>query len=135
MEKYLASISSHESNEEIKASLSKKSVNKNKGISKIYSKKEDKDIMDMENMQRVIKQLTNEIIDFKKNKGEGKKPFKPFLKKKIGFSPQILPTSGINLEDYAMENYCHTHHANHFGNDIPLIHKFIHYNVDPTRAS
>ena len=29
----------------------------------------------MESMQRVIKKLTNEIIDLKKNKGEGKKPF------------------------------------------------------------
>ena len=50
--------------------------------------------MDMESMQRVIKQLTNEIIDLKKNKGEVKKPFKPFLEKKIDSTPQIPPTSG-----------------------------------------
>ena len=57
----------------------------------------------MEITQRVIKQFTNEITDLKKNKGEGKKPFKPFLKKKIDSSPQIPPTSRINLENYAME--------------------------------
>ena len=51
----------------------------------------------------------------KKNKGEGKKPFNPFLKKKTNTNspPQIPPTSIINLEYYAMENYWHTHHANH----------------------
>ena len=60
-----------------------------------------------------MKQFTNEIIDLKKNKGEGKKPFKPFLKKKTNSTPQIPPTSGINLKDYAKENYCRTDHANH----------------------
>ena len=48
--------------------------------------------MDMESMQRVVKHLTNEIIDLKKNKGEGKKPFKPFMKKKTDSAPQIPPT-------------------------------------------
>ena len=51
----------------------------------------------------------------KKNNGEGEKPFKPFLKKKtnVDYTPQIPPTLAINLEDYAIENYFHTHHANH----------------------
>lgn len=66
-------------------------------------------------MRRIIKQLTNEIIDLKKNKGEVNKSFKLLLKKKTNANspPQTPPTLGINLEDYAMENYCHTHHANH----------------------
>ena len=67
----------------------------------------------MEIMQRIIKKITNEIINLKKNKGEGKKPFKSFIKKRTDFVPQIPPTSGINIEDYAMENYCRAHHANH----------------------
>ena len=48
----------------------------------------------------------NKIIDMKKNKGEGKNPFKPFLKKKTNAdTPSPIPlNSGINLEDYAMEN-------------------------------
>ena len=66
-------------------------------------------------MQWMIKQITNEIIDLKKNKGAGKKPFKPFIKKRtnIDTPPQIPPTSGINLEDCDMDNFCRTHHANH----------------------
>ena len=45
----------------------------------------------------------------------GKKPFKPFIKKRtiIDTRPQIPPTLGINLEEYSMDNLCHTHHANH----------------------
>ena len=53
-------------------------------------------------------QLQSEITNLKRNKREGKKP----IKKKIT-SHQIPPTSGINLEDYAMENFCHAHYANH----------------------
>ena len=70
-------------------------------------------------MQRVIKQVTYDIIDLKKNKGEGKKPFKPFMKKSTDSSPQLPPTSAINIEDYAMDNYCHTHHANHSKRTCP----------------
>ena len=58
----------------------------------------------MEIMQRIINQLTNEIIDLKKNKGEGKRPFNPFLNKKTNMdsTPQIPPTLSINFELYAM---------------------------------
>ena len=44
------------------------------------TEKRDKEPMDMTSMQRFIQQLMNDIIDLKKNKGEGKKPFKPFMK-------------------------------------------------------
>ena len=73
-----------------------------------------------------MKPLTNEIIDLKKNKGEGKKPFKPFLKKKknMDSTPQIPPNLRINLEYYDMENYCCTHHANHLERTSP---EFINY--------
>ena len=75
----------------------------------------------MEIMQRVIKQLTNEIIDLNKKKGEGKKPFKPLFKKKTNMDtpPLIPPTLGINLEDYAMEDFFRTHHANHSKKTFP----------------
>ena len=86
------------------------------------TEKKDKEPTDMASMQRVIKQLTNDIIDLKQNKGEGKKPFKPFMKKRTYFSPIIPPTSGINIEYYEMDNLCHTHHANHSERTCP---KFI----------
>lgn len=84
VEKVLAVISSHQGNEDNNPFSSKKSVKKNKGISNTDSNKGE----------------GNEIIDLKKNKGEGEKPFKPFLKKKTDSTPQIPPTSGINLEYY-----------------------------------
>lgn len=66
--------------------------------------KKEKEPTNMESMQRVIKHIINDIIDLKKNKGDGKKPFKPFMKKRNDYVSQILPTLGINIEDYAMEN-------------------------------
>lgn len=126
VEKDFASISSHQGNEENKSSSSEKSIKKNKGIPRSDSEKTEKEPTDMESMQRFIMHLTNEIINLKKNNGEGKKPFKPFMKNRTDFAPQIPPTSGINIEDYAMDNYCHTHHANHFERTFPeFINSFI----------
>ena len=34
-------------------------------------------------------------------------------------SPQIPPTSGINLEDYVMDNFCRAHYANHSEKSCP----------------
>jgi hypothetical protein len=104
VEKDLASILSHEGNEENKPSSSEKSIKKNKGISRSDTEKKEKESMYMESMQRGIKHLTNDIIDLKKNKGEVKKPFNPFMKKRTIFSLQIPPTSGINIEYYVMDN-------------------------------
>ena len=92
-------MSSHPSNGENKSSTSEKNGNKGKGISKLESDKKDKYPIYMESMQQVIKQLTNEIIDLKKNKGEGKKPCNPFFKNKTNMDtpPPIPSTSGINF--------------------------------------
>jgi hypothetical protein len=50
-------------------------------------------------------------MNLKQNKGEGNKPVKKKTNKNT--SPQIPPTSRINLEDYAMDNFCREHYANH----------------------
>ena len=48
------------------------------------------------------------------------------MKKRTNFAPPISPTSTINIEDYAMDNFCHTHHANHFERTFPeFINSFI----------
>lgn len=101
MEKYLASISSYPSIEENKTSTSKRNGKKNKGISKTQYEKEDKDLIDMENIQWMIKQIMNEIIDMNKNKSEGNKTFRRFFNNKVdtGTFPSFPPTSGINLDD------------------------------------
>ena len=71
-------------------------------------------------MERVILQLQDEIMNLKRNKGEGKKP----LQKKIrtNTSPKVPPTPRINLEDYAMGTFCCTHWAYHF---VKICPKFI----------
>ena len=106
-EKHLAAISNHPGNEERKASTSENNGKKNK-----ETKSEWKD--------RVILQLYNDIMNMKRNKGEGKKLVKNKTNKNT--SPQIPPTSRINLEDYAMENFCRPHYANHLEKTCP---KFI----------
>jgi hypothetical protein len=46
------------------------------------------------------------------------------MKKKTNSAPQIPPTSGINIENYAMDNYYCTHHPKHYERTCP---KFINY--------
>ena len=103
----LATISNHSGNEESEASTSEKNRKKNK-----ETKSEGKD--------RVILQLQNEFMNLKRSKGEGKKPFKK--RTNTNTSPQVPPTSSINLEDYAMDNFCRTHYTNHSKKTCP---KFI----------
>ena len=69
----------------------------------------------MESMYQMIRQLTSEVINLKTSNGKGKKLSKTFLNKETNTntSPYIPPTLGNNLEDYAMDNFCRTHHANH----------------------
>ena len=95
----MENISNHKKNDEGKSSTFEKNGNKKKGASKMGSNKKEKDPKDMDSMQWMIKQLMNEIIDLKKTKGEGKKPFKPFIKKRTNTDapPQIPTTSIINF--------------------------------------
>ena len=69
VEKDMASISIHQGNEENKPSSSKKNINKIKGILRLDTEKKDKEPTNMASMQRVIKQLTNDIIDLRRIRG------------------------------------------------------------------
>ena len=124
VEKDIASIYSSQGNEENKPYSSKKNTKK-KGIIRMDTEKKDKEPTDMGSMHRVIKQLTSEVTDLKKSKGERKKPFNPFMKKRSDSSPPIPPTSIINIKDYATDNFCHTHHVNYYERTCPkLINSF-----------
>lgn len=101
IEKDLASISTHQENDESEASTSEKNGKKKK-----EAKSDGKDV--------VIMQLQSEITSLKRSKREGEKPIK-----KKNTSHQIPPTSGINLEDYAMDNFCRAHYANHSEKSFP----------------
>ena len=104
VEKDLVEISTHVGNEESESHDLEKNGRKNK-----ETKLDGKD--------RVILQLQNEIMKVKRNKGEGNK----FVNKKTkkNTSPIIPPTLGINLEYYVMDNFCHTHYANHSEKTCP----------------
>ena len=59
-------------------------------------------------------------MHLKRSKGQGTKHVKK--KNNASTSPQIGPTSRINLEYYDMNKFCHTHYANHSKKTCP---KFI----------
>ena len=65
----MVSISNHSFSDENKMSTSEKNWKKTKGTSKTNSYERYK----------VILQLHNEIMNLKRNKGEGNNPFKPFI--------------------------------------------------------
>ena len=110
IEKDLASISTHRDNDEGEASTSEKHGKKNKEV-----KSDGKDV--------VIMQLQSEITSLKRSKREGRKPIK-----KKNTSHQIPPTSGNNLEDYAMDNFCRAHYANHSEKKLSRVYEFIQGN-------
>ena len=60
-------------------------------------------------VERIISQLHDEITKLKKDKGEGKN----HVKKKINTSLKVPSTLEINLEEYALDNFCCTHDAYH----------------------
>jgi hypothetical protein len=85
---------------------------KDKGKSKISASKcgEDKktsDSMDMESLQRIIKKLSNELVDLKRGNGEVSSNHKIFFKFPPKKDSNTLPTNksspskmkGINMED------------------------------------
>jgi hypothetical protein len=51
------------------------------------------------------------------SKKEGNKPIKKMTNKNT--LHQIPPTSGIDLEDYAMDIFCRSHYANHLEKNCP----------------
>jgi hypothetical protein len=65
----------------------------------------------------VILQLENEITSLKRSNKKWNKPIKKNTNKNT--SHQIPPTSRINLEDYAMDNFCRAHYANHSEKNCP----------------
>lgn len=73
--------------------------------------------MDMKGLHRIIKQLTNKVIDFKRSVGESfslGKPLKAWNNKNINQQPPTpLIMNVIHFETYAMDNFWQDHHENH----------------------
>lgn len=80
---------------------------------------EKDEVLTESDVERIISQLQGEITKLKKDKGEGKK----HVKKKINTntSLKVSPTQEINLEEYALDNFCRTHGAYHSGENLSRI--------------
>ena len=69
---------------------------------------------ELENVVKMVQNLSNKIVDLKKDKEEGssRKPFRQFFKKKEENSPPQPPTNNssmLNLTEVGMDNFCSFH--------------------------
>jgi hypothetical protein len=78
---------------------------------------EKDEVLTESDVERIISQLQDEITKLKKDKGEGKKHVEK--KTSTNTSLKVPPTPEINLEEYALDNFCHTHGTYHSEKTCP----------------
>jgi hypothetical protein len=84
----------------------------------------DKGNGDIEDLQRMVKKLSNEIIDMKRNAGEGnqgQRPYKPFFKRNHPFKAIEPPPANLNIDlgNVASDSFCTYHQENHSERECP----------------
>jgi hypothetical protein len=84
----------------------------------------DKGNGDIEDLQRMVKKLSNEIIDMKRNTGErnqGQRPYKHLFKRNPSFKAIEPPPSNLNIDlgNVASDSFCTYHQENHSERDCP----------------
>jgi hypothetical protein len=84
----------------------------------------DKGNGDIEDLQRMVKKLLNEIIDIKRNTGEGnqgQRPYKPFFKRNSPFKSIEPPPANLNIDlgNVTSDSFCTYHQENHSERDCP----------------
>jgi hypothetical protein len=89
----------------------------------LLTKPPEKELKYLENVVKLVKKLSNEVVDLINNVGEGyskQKYFHPFFKK-IDNLPKPLETPGLtlNLDDFGMDNLCSYHQMNHSKKTFP----------------
>ena len=82
---------------------------------KTHIDRREQDAFNIEGLQRMVRQLSNKILDLKKNSRESTsgRGFSRFLDKKHFPPRQHRPTENINIQEYAMDNFCQAHKDNH----------------------
>jgi hypothetical protein len=67
----------------------------------------------LDNVVKLVKKLSNEVVDLKKNTREGPsnpRPFHPFFNKNENASKPIeVPSLTLKLDEFGMENLCSYH--------------------------
>jgi hypothetical protein len=79
---------------------------------------------DIEYLQRMVKKLSNEIIDMKRSEGEGhqgQRPYKPFFKMNLPFKEIEPPPTNLNIDlgNVASESFYTYHQEKHSKRDFP----------------
>jgi hypothetical protein len=79
---------------------------------------------DIEYLQRMVKKLSNNIIDMKRNTREGnqgQRPYKPFFKRNPPFKAIEHPPSNLNIDlgNVASNSFFTYHQENHSKRDCP----------------
>jgi hypothetical protein len=79
---------------------------------------------DIEDLQRMVKKLSNKIIDMKRSAGEGnqgQRPYKPFFKRNLPFKAIEPPPANLNIDlgNVASDSFCTYHQENHSERDCP----------------
>jgi hypothetical protein len=79
---------------------------------------------DIEYLQRMIKKLSNEIIDMKRSAGEGNsvhRPYKPFFKINPSFKEIEPPPCNLNIDlgNVAFDSFCTYHQDKNSKRDFP----------------
>jgi hypothetical protein len=78
----------------------------------------DKGNGDIEDLQHMFKKLSNDIIDMKRNEGEGnqrQRPYKPFFKRNGPFKEIEPPPGNLNIDlgNVVSDSFCTYHQENH----------------------
>ena len=77
----------------------------------LLTRPKDEHSHELENVVKMVKKLSNKIVDMEKEK-EHKKQFKPYYKKRDESGPSQPPThisSTMNLTEVGMEKFCTFH--------------------------
>ena len=102
---------------------------------KTHTDRREQDSFNIEGLQRMVKQLSNEIIDLKKNSGKStsRRAFFRFPNKKHFPPRHHPPPENINIQDYAIDNLCQAHKDNHSKKNFPtLINMFELFTMSQT---
>jgi hypothetical protein len=79
---------------------------------------------DIEDVQRMVKKLSNKIMDMKRSVGEGnqdRRPYKPFFKRNPPFKEIEPPPTNLNIDlgNVASDSFYTYHQEKHYESDFP----------------